>query len=84
MNRFFGYNGKHYYADLTMIPFCRSECMIFEVKDGNIDWSELYCKRGIPVTEKELIKCIKEFCKELKCKYKSIKSETQAYTLEGD
>lgn len=72
VSKFFKFKGKHYYADLNTLPVnpmiddsTFTECMIFEIKDGNVDWYELYCKRNIPVTKKELLRCIKEFCLEM-------------------
>ena len=41
--------------------------MIFHAKDGQVtDWSELYCKRNIPITKKALAACIDEFKDSLK------------------
>lgn len=34
--------------------------------DGTINWSGVYCKRNIPITEKSLIDCITEFMKGLR------------------
>lgn len=60
----FNHNGKEYLADLAFVldRLCE-ECMIFEVKDGKVDWSELYVKWHIPITEDALIECIEDFKK---------------------
>lgn len=58
----FFYNGKKYYADLCYLPCgLGTECMIFAYKKGEINWTDLYCKRGIPVTVFQLKRCIEEF-----------------------
>lgn len=57
----FQYKSKSYYADKSYVPFIGSETMIFEVIDGQVDWSELYSDR----TGKSLSDCIKEFCETL-------------------
>lgn len=63
---FFEHGGKEYYADLCLLSYSiepgETECMIFPAKDKQVtSWLELYCKRGIPVTESELLDCIDEF-----------------------
>ena len=64
-NTFFTHRLRKYYADLRFVPFCGSECMIFKVKrSGEIDWSGVYCKRHIPITEEQLISCIEDFLNE--------------------
>lgn len=50
-----------YFADLCVLPYYGSECMIFRVENGKVNWHDLYCKRGIPVTEAQLRKCIDDF-----------------------
>jgi len=60
------YNGRVYFADLCSLIFLgTTECMIFDItKEGQLCLSnanELYCKRGIPVTEDSLTACIDEF-----------------------
>lgn len=65
---FFHHDGREFFADLSDIPFSIdfvNECMIFPAKDGRVtDWSELYCKRNIEITEGQLARCIDEFKKE--------------------
>lgn len=57
----FEYKGKSYYADRSNVPYIGIETMIFEVNDGQVDWSELYADRsGMSLTD-----CIKEFCETL-------------------
>lgn len=62
---FFEHNGNEYFADLCYLKYDidnETECMIFAAKDKQVtSWSDLYCKRRIPVTEKSLLRCIKEF-----------------------
>lgn len=64
---FFEHEGCEFYADLSDIPGSdivgyKNECMIFPAKDGKVtSWSELYCKRNIPVTIDSLAACIVEF-----------------------
>ena len=64
---YFEKDGKHFYADVSPVPFCGTECMIFEANDKGkvISWRDLYCKRHIPVTKDSLLECIKEFCSQL-------------------
>lgn len=52
-----------FYADLCDVFFLgETECMIFHSKDKQVtSWSELYCKRGLPVTREALEECIREF-----------------------
>lgn len=72
----FTHEGQEFYADLcdlgnlTPIPgFFEgkgTEIMIFQSEAGQVkSWRELYQKRGIPVTEKELLRCINEFVESL-------------------
>lgn len=59
---FFNHNGKEYYADLCFVSFIGSECMIFHSENEQVtSWSELYCKRGIPITPESLRECVEEF-----------------------
>lgn len=61
---FFEYDGHEFYADLCLTLFDGTECMIFHSKDQQVtNWSELYCKRSIPVTEEALTECVQEFIK---------------------
>ena len=56
----FTHNGKKYYASLCAVPPAEiTECMIF--RKGH--WTDLYCKRYIPVTPEQLAACIDEFVK---------------------
>lgn len=58
----FEHNGKKYYADLSFVPFCGTECMIFERdNNGEVNWGELYCKRNIGIYRKKLVECIEDF-----------------------
>ena len=61
----FNHNGKEYIADLCVLRYDYdniTECMIFAAKDGQVtSWSELYCRRGLAVTEENLTACVKEF-----------------------
>ena len=58
----FEHEGKKYWADLSYVPFDGNECMIFaREEDGSINWGDLFCRRGIPVTEEALIQCIEDF-----------------------
>ena len=55
-------NDKKFYADVSDVMFCGSECMIFEYdKDNKIDWSGVYTDRDADVSEESLLKCINEF-----------------------
>lgn len=62
-------NGKYYWADLNTLSVSdlETECMIFESnKNGKVtNWSEVYCRRNIDVTRKNLLKCIDEFKREM-------------------
>lgn len=60
----FKHKDKIYYADLSFVYTC-NECMIFPAdEDSNVtSWKELYVKTGIAITEENLIKCIREFCR---------------------
>ena len=60
---FFTHDGNEFYADLCYLLYMgETECMIFHSKDKQVtSWSELYCKRGIPVTRQALEECIREF-----------------------
>lgn len=62
----FKLNDQYYLADLTIIPFCESELMIFKSnKYGKVkDWFGCYCQRGIEVTHDNLLRCIQEFIDE--------------------
>ncbi|MCQ2957282.1 MAG: hypothetical protein MJ180_00095 [Candidatus Gastranaerophilales bacterium] len=79
---YFEYKNKKYYADLCELPsyhtiftclsICTAqatsgtECMIFEIKNGEIDFSEdLYCRTGIEVTQENIKECIEDFIKSL-------------------
>lgn len=63
----FQYEGEEYFADLSCVMFIGMECMIFKSANGNVtSWTELYCKCVDSVSEKELIKCVVEFIKEMK------------------
>lgn len=53
----FSYGGANYYASLADLACVGTECMIFY--EG--DWTDLYCKRHIPLTEDSLKECVKEF-----------------------
>lgn len=58
-------NGKKFYADVSRVMFCEPECMIFEYdKNGELDWSGVYTKRYVAVSEESLLQCIKEFAKQ--------------------
>lgn len=58
----FSINNKKFYADISNVMFCGSECMIFEYdKDDKIDWSGVYVNRDVDVSEESLLQCIKEF-----------------------
>jgi len=60
---FFEHNGREFYADLCFVRHADyNECMIFSAKNEQVtSWTELYCKRNIPVTEDALIECIEDF-----------------------
>lgn len=59
---FFEHDGYEFYADLSYTFDAAEECMIFASKDKQVtSWRDLYCKRGIPVTESDLLDCIEEF-----------------------
>ena len=61
----FNYAGQSYWADLSYVPFCGNECMIFAREaDGEINWGDLYCNRDIPISIEALINCIIEFVSE--------------------
>lgn len=63
---YFDYNGRQYFADLTDIMLIGTECMIFNSHDREVtNWSELYCKRGLDVTDDILRACILEFVEQL-------------------
>lgn len=63
----FQYEGEEYFADLSCVMFSGMECMIFKSANGKVtSWDELYCKYVDSVSEKELIKCVVEFIKEIK------------------
>lgn len=59
---FFEHGGYEFYADLCYTYDAGEECMIFSAKDKQVtSWRDLYCKQGIPVTERALFDCIEEF-----------------------
>ena len=63
----FQYEGEEYFADLSCVMFSRMECMIFKAANGNVtSWAELYQKYVDSISEKELIKCVVEFIKDIK------------------
>lgn len=63
----FNVGDKAFYADICELHLIPTECMIFSYHDGKVtDWHELYCKRGLPVTEESLRQCIGEFIEQLK------------------
>lgn len=63
----FQFEGKEYFADLSCVMFHGMECMIFKSENGEVvSWTELYHKDVSSVSEKELIKCVVEFIKEIK------------------
>ena len=63
---FFYYNGRQYFADLADIMLIGTECMIFHSCDREVtDYMELYCKRGVEVTDDNLRACILEFVEQL-------------------
>ncbi len=63
---FFEHKGSEFYADLCDTYEQGNECMIFRSLNKQVtSWSELYCKRGIPVNEESLLSCIQEFIESL-------------------
>lgn len=80
----FEYAGKKYYADLIPettlgngFKAMESECEIFAYKtEDEIDLTELYCRRNIPVTKESLIACVEEFIRELQEGVENAKTET--------
>ena len=55
-------NGKKFYADVSDLPYCGPECMIFRyINDDDIDWSGVYTNNNISVSKESLLGCIKEF-----------------------
>ena len=63
----FNVGAYEFYADIRELPLIHAECMIFFCHDGKVtNWHELYCKRGLPVTEASLRQCINEFIEQLK------------------
>lgn len=63
---FFEHEGSEFYADLCFTYDQGNECMIFLSSNKQVtSWSELYCKRGIPVNEESLLCCIQEFIESL-------------------
>lgn len=57
---------KTWYADICRTYSGYNECMIFLYdKEHNqvANWRDVYCKRGLKVSEKSLISCIEEFKK---------------------
>ena len=60
----FEINGSWFYADLSRTFDHGNECMVFACeneKGEGVDWSELYCQRGIPITSESLVSCITQF-----------------------
>ena len=60
----FEFEGFMYYADLSYVPFDGNECMIFAhdcTEPSGICWTDIFCRRDIPVTEEALIQCIEDF-----------------------
>lgn len=58
----FEHNGQKYWADLSDVPFCGPECMIFESDGEDVtNWLEEYANRDCDVTEDDLIRCIEDF-----------------------
>ena len=66
-NCIFSHDGKEYYADVCELRCgLPSECMIFASADGQVmNWTELYCKRGVEVSPEGLRGCIEEFIEQL-------------------
>ena len=62
----FNLNGNWYWADLAFTPDHGNECMIFHSnKKGEVkNWSEVYSKLGLDISEDCLRSCIEEFCDE--------------------
>lgn len=62
----FEHDGYEFYADICDLGFdLPTECMIFNSSNGQVtNWRDLYCRRGVPVTENGLTECIKEFIKQ--------------------
>lgn len=63
----FTYNGQDYWADLSYVPFCGNECMVFAkdcTEPSGINWTDLYCNRDVPISIEALINCIVEFVSE--------------------
>ena len=62
---FFKHGGREYFADLCFLRYHyepETECIIFAAKDRQVtSWSDLYCRRGLAVTEENLAACVKEF-----------------------
>ena len=55
-------NGKKFYADVSDVPYCGLECMIFRyINDDEIDWSGVYTNRDVSMSKESLLECIKEF-----------------------
>ncbi len=69
-NVHFTFDGKDYYADLVSGRWLRvphNEVMVFPVgKDGEIDFTDLYCAYPPYVDEATLLEHIKKFCMENK------------------
>lgn len=62
----FKVDGVEYYADLCNVGGEYNECMIFLAQNGQVvNWSDLYCKRGISICSEELKNCINEFVETL-------------------
>ena len=69
-------NNKYYWVDLVNTIDYGNECMAFTSdKKGNVkNWSELYYKRNIDLTEENFKKCINDFAKQLE----GVNHDTQA------
>ena len=67
----FEHDGQEYYADLCLVPYADyTECMIFKSENGQLTLKnarDLYCKRGLEVTEENLLACIEEFINDIEC-----------------
>lgn len=62
---FFIIGDTEFYADLANLLIIPTECMIFRSNNRQVtNWSELYCKRGIPATKESLLARIDEFSKQ--------------------
>ena len=57
-------NNKKFYADVSRVAYCGPECMIFEYKNGSVDWSGVYTDRDVGVNEESLLRCIRDFAEQ--------------------